>query len=205
MVDAAQTAGEVDIDVKDMSIDILAASGHKGLLGPAGSGFLYVRPGIEFPPLIHGGTGSNSEKSRQPDFWPDKMESGTLNIPSLIGLEKSTEFILNRSVKEIASKKAELTSYLIQSLNNIPGVILYGPGADKMRTAPVSFNIEDKKPSQIAALLNDKEICVRTGLHCAPMAHKFFGTWPEGTVRVSAGYFNTTADIDALIRELDSI
>ncbi|MDA3792930.1 MAG: aminotransferase class V-fold PLP-dependent enzyme [Elusimicrobia bacterium] len=213
MVDAAQTAGEIKIDVKDMNIDILAASGHKGLLSPAGVGFLYLRKGIEFPPLVHGGTGSNSEQSIQPKFWPDKMESGTLNIGSIIGLEKSTEFILKRTVKEISEKKSAITSYLIQNLNQIKGLSLYGPDnpgpdkprSDKKRTSPVSFNIAGKTPSEIAEILNKKNICVRTGLHCAPMAHKFLKTYPEGTVRASAGYFTKEKEIDRLIATLKSI
>jgi cysteine desulfurase family protein len=208
-VDAAQTAGTLTIDVEKMSIDLLAFSGHKSLYGPQGTGGLFIRKGLDkkIDPLMRGGTGSRSEFEDQPDFMPDKYESGTPNTIGIAGLRASAAFIMEQTVEAIWKKKAILTQRFIDRLKEMRGdVILYGHQDSSKRTAVVSFNLKNITSSEAALYFEEKwGILCRPGLHCAPSAHKTIGTFPQGTVRFSFGFFHTEQDIDlacAAVRQI---
>lgn len=206
LVDGAQTVGCLPIDVNKDKIDLLAFSGHKGLLGPQGVGCLYIRKGSELKPLKFGGTGSNSESQLQPEFLPDKYESGTLNLPGIAGLKASIEFILNKGIENIQTQVQNLTGLLIEKLSTITGTIIYGTKDKSLQTGVVSINIKGRDPAEIGNLLDKKfDIAVRVGLHCSPQTHKTIGTFPKGTVRISLGIFNTASDIDKISEALCQI
>jgi len=206
LVDAAQTAGALDIDVEAMNIDLLAFPGHKGLMGPLGTGGLYIRPGVELEPLMYGGTGSRSEEPAQPEVKPDKYESGSPNTVGIAGLAAGVRFVLERSVREIAAKERMLTRRLMDGLRDIPGVRILGPEPNEERTAIVSFVLDGVDPAETAFRL-DREygIAVRAGYHCAPLAHERAGTLDRGAVRASPGYFNSEEDIDALVAAVEEL
>jgi len=206
LVDAAQTAGTVPIDVEEMNIDMLAFTGHKGLLGPQGIGGLYVREGIDLEPLIHGGTGSHSHLEEQPPTMPEKHEAGTLNLPAIAGLKAAVDFLMQHGVERIREHEVTLTQTLLRELKKIERVRVYGTTDARERVGVVSFNIDGVKPSEVAMMLeNGFGIIVRYGLHCAPMAHRTIGTFNTGTVRVSVGPFNTEEDIFALVKAVQEI
>jgi len=212
LVDAAQTAGSHEIDVKDMNIDLLAFAGHKGLMGPMGTGGIYVGSRVQGPgcrgiePLRHGGTGSQSELEVQPDIMPDKFETGTPNTPGIAGLKEAVEFILKTGVDKIKDHGEKLTEKLLKGLTAAKNVKVYGPGDPSKQVPVVSFNIEGMEPTTVGKRMEDEfGIIVRTGLHCSPLCHKAVGTFPKGTVRISAGYFNTGKDIDAAVKAVRKI
>lgn len=202
MVDASQSAGIVPIDVEKDNIDMLAFPGHKGLLGPQGTGGLYIRDGIEVEPFLCGGTGSNSDSMKQPDFMPDKFESGTLNTPGIAGLCEGLRFIEETGIENILRHETELTDYLLRELKKMEFIKIYGPLDANNRTAVISFNIDGIDCSEVGYLLNKKGIAVRTGYHCAPIIHSIIGTNNAGTVRLSPGYFNTFDDIEKVIEAI---
>jgi len=206
MVDAAQTAGLVPISVAEMGIDLLAVPGHKGLMGPQGTGCLSIGSEISLRPLKEGGTGSQSELESQPDFLPDRMESGTLNTPGLAGLGAGVDFLLQQGLEKIRKKEMSLSRILWNGLKQNKKVRLYGPEQAEERTSTISFNIADLNPQAIASILDSAyDIAVRAGLHCAALAHRSLGTFPEGTVRVSPGFFNTENDIDFFLQAITAI
>ncbi|MDK2880457.1 MAG: hypothetical protein PWQ99_232 [Clostridia bacterium] len=206
MVDAAQSAGVLPVDVEEQNIDLLAFTGHKGLLGPQGTGGLYIRPGLDVRPLVEGGTGSQSERVDQPDFMPDRFESGTPNTPGIAGLNAGVQFIQETGLEKIRQHEQELTDALIQGLREIKGVILYGPCDSRRQTAVVSFNIEDRDCGEVSFLLDQKYgIQSRSGLHCAPLAHRTMGTLKRGACRLSPGFFNTMEDIHKVIKAVYEI
>ncbi len=206
LVDASQTAGAYPIDVEEDKIDLLAFTGHKALLGPQGTGGLYVRPGISLKPIIFGGTGSHSEEDRQPLFMPDVLESGTANTVGLAGLKESVKFILKTGVEKIRNHEKKLTQRLIDGLKEIKEVILYGSDNLEEHLPVVSFNIKGFSPSEVGEILDKKyQIYVRVGLHCAPWAHQAIGTYPEGTVRFSLGYYNTAKEVDFALTAIEKI
>jgi cysteine desulfurase family protein len=201
LVDAAQTAGHVPIDVRAMNIDFLACSGHKGLLGPLGTGVLSVRPGRErdLRPVRQGGTGSVSESEHPPDQMPDRYESGNHNAPGIVGLDAAMRWIREQGLDAIRAHEMELTAHLLERLRLVPGVTLFGPEDVNRRVGTVSFRL-DGLDAQTCATLLDSEFGIETrgGLHCAPRMHKALGTLDEGgLVRFSIGPFNTRDDIDA--------
>lgn len=208
LVDAAQTAGAIPIDLEADCIDLLAFSGHKSLYGPTGTGGLALSERVDlqdFRPLKFGGTGSNSEFEFQPDFLPDVFESGTLNTVGLAGLGASVRWILSQGIESIRAHETRLTQQLLEGLKKIPAVI-YGPQSAGQQTATVSFNLKSRQPSDIGLRLDDDfGILCRVGLHCAPAAHKTIGTFPTGTVRFGLSYFNTPAEIDAALLALEKI
>jgi len=196
LVDAAQTAGAVPIDLASLPVDLLAASGHKGLLGPQGTGFLYVREGVDVVPLIEGGTGSRSESDHQPDFYPDALESGTQNSVGAAGLAVSLAWILRRGIEAIRRKEIARVEELLSGLSRIPGVRVFGPPDPARRASAVSFLVEGVDPAEVGRRLEREHgVLVRAGLHCSPNGHRTLGTFPAGTVRVSPGPFTTRGEI----------
>jgi cysteine desulfurase family protein len=206
LVDAAQSAGSIPIDVNALGIDLLAVPGHKGLFGPQGTGFLYIAEGVELRPLLVGGTGGYSASVEQPDTLPERFESGTMNTPGIAGLKAGVEFVRSTGVAAIRAKEILLVNQLLEGLKAIPGVIRYAPGSAEMRGGVVSFTIAGHDPAEIGFRLDSEyDIAVRVGLHCAPSAHRTIGTYPGGTVRVSPGYFSSEQDIETFLRALGSI
>ncbi|WP_050606693.1 aminotransferase class V-fold PLP-dependent enzyme [Clostridium niameyense] len=202
IVDASQSAGNIPIDVIKSNIDILAFPGHKCLLGPQGVGGLYISNNIEIAPYTEGGTGSESEHMCQPNFLPDKFESGTKNTPGIVGLCEGLKFIKRVGIENIRRHEMYLCKYLIECLSELPNITIYGHTNFKSRTSVVSFNIKNIDSSYVGYILNKSSICVRTGYHCAPLIHSIIGTRNKGTVRVSPGYFNTKKDIGLLVEQI---
>lgn len=206
LVDAAQTAGRCGLNPEGMDIQYLAFTGHKELFGPQGTGGLYVAPGWEVEPLMHGGTGSHSESAVQPDILPDRYESGTLDAAGLAGLRAGVEFVTAAGVDEVRRHEGELTMRLIAGLLAIPGSVVYGPREWEGRVGIVSFNLEGIAASEVATRLDRAcGICVRAGLHCAPLAHRTIGTLETGTARASFSYLNTADDVDCLLEALGDV
>lgn len=206
LVDAAQTAGIVPIDVEGMGIDLLACPGHKGLLGPQGTGVLCIAEGISLEPLKHGGTGGYSEMEVQPDVLPERYESGTLNTPGIAGLGAGVRYLLGVGVDRVRGHEQALVGRLLDGLRRIPAVRVYGPHDPERSAGVVSINITGMDPAEVGALLDEEHgILVRTGLHCAPLAHRTIGTFPTGTVRLAPGYFNTAAEVDQVVESLGAI
>lgn len=206
MVDVAQSAGVYDIDVKDMNIDLLAFPGHKGLLGPQGTGGLYINEGIELVELREGGTGSVSDVLYQPDVLPDKFESGTLNAPGIIALGQGVKYILDHGIDNIRKTEEDLTRHFIEELRKIDKVKIYGPLDVKEQGAVVTINIGDEDSSEISYILDEEyDIGVRSGLHCAPLAHKTIGSFKQGAIRFSFGPFNTHEEIEKGIEAIRQI
>ena len=197
LVDAAQSAGALPIDVEAMGIDLLAFPGHKALLGPQGTGGLYVREGIELDPVNIGGTGSHSESPDPPAFLPDRLESGTLNLPGVAGLNQGVLEVLTRGVEAIHAHEMRLRAELAEGLRGIDGVRLYEPGGQE-RAAVVAFNLEGWDPVEVAAELEKRfGVVCRAGLHCAWLAHRTLGTAPAGAVRFSLGPFTQSETVTA--------
>ncbi|MGO1469461.1 MAG: aminotransferase class V-fold PLP-dependent enzyme [Tissierella sp.] len=206
MVDAAQSAGVYDIDVDKMNISLLAFPGHKGLLGPLGTGGLYIREGLKIERIYQGGTGSASESLIQPDTMPDGYESGTLNSPGIVGLGAGIKYINNKGIENIRKHEEELTKYFLDGIKDIEGIKIYGPMDIKKRAAVVALNMKDIDSSEIAYILDEEyDIGVRSGLHCAPLAHKTIGTLDQGVVRFSFGIFNSKKEVDQAINALKEI
>lgn len=206
MVDAAQSAGIYDIDVESMNIDLLAFPGHKGLLGPQGTGGFYIGDNIELDGLFQGGTGSASHLLEQPNILPDKYESGTENGPGILGLGAGIEYILAKGIGNIRKYEEDLTEHFIEESGKIDGVKLYGPLNTKEQAGVVALNIKDADSSEVSYILDDEyDIAVRPGLHCAPLAHKSIGTFVQGVVRFSFGPFNTHDEIEHAIKALKEI
>ncbi len=207
-VDAAQTAGCYPIDVEEMNIDLLAFTGHKALFGPSGTGGLYIREGLEkkIEPICVGGTGSRSESEKHPDFMPDRFEAGTPNTTGIAGLRAGVEFILAQRIGRIKDREEKLVQTFMDGVRDLPGLILYGQKSVQRRTPAVSFNIAGMDPASVAMELDEQfGIMSRSGLHCAPAAHKTIGTYPAGTVRFSFSYFNTEEQIVASLEALGKI
>jgi cysteine desulfurase family protein len=196
LLDAAQSAGSIPIDVLSTAIDLLAAPGHKGLYGPQGTGLLYVAPHVSLTPLLAGGTGTNSTSEDQPDSMPDGFESGTHNLPGIAGLKAGIEFVMNTGVATIGEHERDLVSYAMELLQKLPQITLHCPLDRALRGAVLSFTISGKDSAAVAFELDQRfDIAVRAGLHCAPRAHQTLGTFPGGTIRMSPGWFTTREDI----------
>lgn len=207
-VDAAQTAGVIPIDAGAMDIGLLAFTGHKSLFGPQGTGGLVLGEGYErmIEPLMYGGTGSRSEFEVQPDFLPDKFESGTPNTIGIAGLGAGIAFIGQTGMDAIRAHEKDLTARLLDGLGSIEGVKIYGPCDPERQTAVVSLTLQGLSTSELAlALDEDYGIMARSGLHCAPSAHRTIGTFPEGTVRLSPGYFTTREDIEHTVEAIAAL
>lgn len=202
ILDAAQSVGVLDIDVQEMNVDIIAFPGHKALLGPMGTGAIYIREGIKVSPLKQGGTGSFSYDINQPELYPDSLESGTPNGVGIIALGKGIDFINEVGIENIRNHENSLKNHFINSLKNNEDIILYGT-LDERQGAVVSLNIKDMDSSEVAFILSDEfDIYTRPGFHCAPLAHKTLRTEELGAVRFSFGYFNSIEDVDACVNAL---
>ena len=202
IIDTAQSAGGINVDFKELNCNALAFTGHKGLLGPQGIGGFIIDDDLNdiAKPVFVGGTGSMSYSLVQPDFLPDKFESGTLNTPGIAGLYSAINFINKETINAIHTKEMYLSRLLLDDLNNMDYVTLYGPNTTINRLSTFSINLNDMNSNEFSYYLDSKyNIITRTGLHCAPLAHKTIGTENMGTVRISIGYFNTVEDIKSLI------
>jgi cysteine desulfurase family protein len=206
LVDAAQTVGAIPIDVQEMGLDLLAFSGHKGLLGPTGTGGLYIREGVTLAPLIRGGTGSDSAHQTQPEFLPDAYESGTLNVAGIAGLAASVRFLSEIGIEAVQAHERNLVAAFLAGGSEISGLTLYGPRDPALQCGVVSFNVVGAMPSEVGLILDESfGIMARTGLHCAPSAHRTLGTFPGGTVRFGFGWFNTPAEVNVAVEALREI
>ena len=206
LVDAAQTAGAIPIDVQEMGMDLLAFSGHKGLLGPTGTGGLYIREEVVLAPLLRGGTGSDSAQETQPEFLPDVHESGTLNVAGIAGLGAGVLFLSEIGIEAVMTHERKLVAQFLAGAAEISGITVYGPQEAALQCGVVSFNVAGAMPSEVALILDQSfGIMARPGLHCAPGAHHTLGTFPTGTVRFSFGWFNTPDEVDAAVEALREI
>ena len=204
LIDGAQALGAMPVNVQALSCDLYAFPGHKSLLGPQGTGGLYIRPGIELYTLREGGTGSSSDSMFQPEELPERYESGTVNLPGVAGLGAGCAFVASR-LAQILSHERELTAALYEGLSKMDGVTLYSPAEEAARAGIVSFNLGDLSSSQTADALARADVAVRGGLHCAPGAHRFLGTLRRGAVRASVGHANTFEEVDQFLRTLREV
>lgn len=206
LVDGAQSAGSLPIDLATMTVDFFAAPGHKGLYGPQGTGFLYIAPGVTLRPLLHGGTGGGSSELELPEALPERFESGTMNTPAVAGLKAGVEFLLEQGIAAVHAHEQRLVRRLVEGLTSIGGVTVCNPHLDRPRGAVVSFFVSGMDPARIGYRLDaEYDIAVRVGLHCAPLAHRTLGTYPQGTVRVSPGIYTGDGDIDAFMAAIAAI
>jgi cysteine desulfurase family protein len=206
LVDAAQTAGVVPIDVQALGIDLLALPGHKSLLGPTGTGALYVGPRSKLRPWREGGTGGDSSTPTQPTDFPYYLEGGTPNVLGVAGLVAGLDFVEERGVEAVHRHEVELCDRLRLALAELPGFEVFGHADAARRVGTVSFRCEMIAAPELGGILDQAfDIAVRPGLHCAPYVHKALGTYPDGLVRVSPGPFNTETDIDRLIGALREV
>ncbi|HHW22946.1 MAG TPA: aminotransferase class V-fold PLP-dependent enzyme [Clostridiaceae bacterium] len=206
LLDCSQGAGVLPVDVKNMYISLLAFPGHKGLMGPQGTGGLYVNEAVSLRPIIQGGTGSRSSETVQPDFMPDIIESGTLNTPGIAGLNAGVEFILKTGTDNIYKKKKSLIERLYEGLAVNKRIRLYSTIEGYLNSGIIALLLEGMDSSEVANILDSKyHIAVRPGFHCAPLAHKALGTDKTGLVRLSPGYFNTHDEIQYVIKCINEI
>ena len=205
IVDAAQTAGACSIPVQKLGIDVLCFTGHKGLLGPQGTGGLYVRPGLRAAPLVVGGSGVHSFDERHPAEMPTALEAGTLNVPGIAGLGAGVRWILEQGVETLYAKETALARLFYEAVREIPGVVVYGSFAEP-RAPIVSLNLAGEDSARVAdALWEEFGICVRAGAHCAPLMHKALGTVEQGVVRFSFSHQNTEAEALAAAQALRAL
>ncbi len=202
IVDVSQTAGHIKVNMKQMGADIICTAGHKGLLGPTGTGLLLKRPEIELKPLMYGGTGTNSQDLSPPDEYPERLECGTLNVGGIISLTSGIELLNNNPH---GSFERQLMQNAVLRLRKLDKVELYTQYNPANYVGIIPFNIRGLSSIEAANLLSEHGVCVRGGLHCAPLCHKFFGTLERGLVRISSGYFTSKEDIDGLISAVEDI
>lgn len=206
LVDAAQTAGVLSIDLHSLPVDMMAFPGHKGLMGPQGTGGLYIHPDLDLPSFRQGGTGSQSESLYQPDLLPDKYESGTMNTPGIAGLGAGIREILRVEQLKIQAHEKRLGKLFLEALSHIKGVKVYGPSDLFRRTGIISINLENRDSAEVANLLDERyDIAVRGGLHCSPLAHGTIGTLNQGTVRFSYSIYNHLDEVKSCIKAIEEI
>ena len=207
-VDTAQTAGILNIDMQKANIDFLAFTGHKGLLGPQGIGGFIASDKLEglIDPVISGGTGSLSDSEEIPDFLPDRFESGTLNLPGIIGLHQALVYLKEAGIDNMRKEKMEITKYFLDQVKEIDGVKVAGKKTVEGRLGVVSIDFEGFDNSIVSFYLSNRyKIMTRVGMHCAPRAHKTLKTFPQGTVRFSFSHFNTKEEVDVCIDSIKTI
>ena len=206
VIDAAQTAGAIPIDMAAQELDIVCFTGHKSLFGPQGTGGMCIAEGIEIAPLKEGGTGTHSYDRRQPDFMPEHLEAGTLNAHGIAGLLAGLTYIENKGVEAIHRETLALAERFEAGVSSIPGIKLHGGHGGCDRTGVVALNIGDSDSALVADILsNSYDICTRAGAHCAPLMHEALGTQTQGAVRFSFSHFNTADEVDAGIRAIAEI
>ncbi len=206
LLDGSQSAGSFPLAIEDEQIDLYATAGHKNLLGPSGTGLLYVRPDLQLEPLIYGGTGGNSHSDLQPELMPERLESGTQNLAGIAGLLAAVEFLQTEGLAALRQRVERQLQRLIAGLRAINGVRVYTADHLSRQGDAISFRVEDIDPAEIGFRLDHEfGISVRVGLHCAPDAHRTLGTYPQGTVRVSPGIFTREAEIDKIIAAVKTI
>ena len=206
VVDASQTAGVIPIDVGEMNIDILCFTGHKGLLGPQGTGGLYVREGVEVRPLLTGGSGVQSHSKTHPAQMPTALEAGTLNAHGLAGLNAGVRYLLEVGIDTIRQKELDLMWTFYESVKTIPGITVYGDFSSRERCPIVSLNVRDYDSSQVGdVLFSEFGIATRPGTHCAPLMHEALGTHQRGAVRFSFSHYNTMEEINIAVSALREI
>lgn len=199
LVDGAQTVGSVPVDFDRMGVMAFACSGHKGLLGPPGVGLMLLADGVDLEPLVRGGTGSRSESEEMPAHLPDRLEAGTPNGPGIVGLGAACTWLADRRVERICDHEHQLVGRLAEQLQEIQRVRLHGWQDQRPRIGILSFTVDGCDGGELAAWLDrERGLMLRSGLHCAPAAHRRIGTFPDGTLRAGIGPFNTVADVDAL-------
>lgn len=206
LVDAAQTAGTYPIHVAEMGIDLLAFPGHKGLLGPQGTGGLYISPQVELEPLLHGGTGSQSEELEQPTVRPDRYEAGTANTVGIAGLAAGVNVVLEYGAEQIYERQWQLVQFMMEELAGMPGISLLGPKLGEPRTGLLSYNVAGRDAAEVAFVL-DREygIAVRAGYHCTPLGHMAAGTSEGGAVRASVGFDTTEKEVESFVLAMRKI
>jgi selenocysteine lyase/cysteine desulfurase len=206
LVDAAQTAGVIPIDVQAMCIDLLAVPGHKSLLGPTGTGALYVGPRVALRPWREGGTGGDSSSPTQPAEYPYFLEGGTPNVLGVAGLIAGLDFVEERTPDAIRHHEVQLCDRLRLALTDLPGFEVFGHAGPARRVGAISFRCDLLPAPELGGILDQAfDIAVRPGLHCAPYIHRALGSYPDGLIRVSPGPFTTESDIDRLIEALKDI
>ena len=206
IVDAAQAAGMLPISVKEMGIDILCTAGHKGLYGATGTGLMILNEGAKLGTIMEGGTGSNSLELEQPDFMPDRFESGTLNTVGILSLGAGLDFVSHRGIDEIYRYEMALCARVYNEMKQMPNVDLIAESFRLGRKAPiVSFNIKGVDSTAVTEYLSEKGYMLRGGFHCAALAHRYFGTAEQGAVRFSPGHFNKPQQINAFLNEITKI
>lgn len=203
LVDASQTAGIIPIDVQKMKISVLCFTGHKGLLGPQGTGGIYVAPEINIRPLVVGGSGVQSYLKTQPDEMPARLEAGTLNAHGIAGLHAAISYIIEKGVEQIYQEEYEKTDYFYRMIRSIPDIHIYGDPEAELHAPIIALNIGDYDSAQVAdELMETYGIATRAGAHCAPLMHQALGTQKQGAVRFSFSQFNTRKELDAGIQAL---
>ena len=206
IVDGSQSFGYYEYDLKREAIDVLVATGHKGLLGPQGTGFMYIRDSTKVRPLKYGGTGSESESISQPEILPDKYESGTQNLPGISGLVGGISFIEEETIEKMVCHKNKIREHFVEEIRKISGIKIYGDLTNHSYAPVVALNIKEIGSSEISFMLDyDYDIMTRAGLHCAPLLHERMGTTNQGAVRFSFGYHNTHAEIEFGVEALKKI
>lgn len=206
LLDAAQTAGAIPLNLQEIGVDMAAFTGHKSLLGPPGVGLLYLREGVSIKPWREGGTGSRSDEEKQPSFMPDYLEAGTMNAPGIAGLNEGLKYINETGVETIRNHELKLCQKLLAGLEQISGIKIFRVSSLENYVAVVSFVMEGMDSGELGFILEEGYgILCRTGLHCAPQAHRSIGTFPGGTVRFSLGCFNTEQEVDHALQALSEI
>ena len=208
LVDASQSAGTLPIDTGAMGISLLALAGHKGLYGPMGTGCLYVDSQLKLDTIKEGGTGSVSEQWEQPEFYPDRLESGTLNVSGIIGLGAGVDYINARGIENIYQRNRELTDCFLEGLSSsfMTGITVYGPPRSEERLPVIMLNVEGWEPQEATRVLaEDYHIAVRAGYHCTPLAHLAIGSGESGGIRFSMNDLTSFRDVEAALRALSEI
>lgn len=204
-VDAAQTAGVIEINMKKANIDYLAVAPHKGLYSPMGIGILIARKPLKYT-VIQGGTGTESLSLAQPEDMPERIESGTVNVPAIFGISAGIDFVKKSGVKQLYEKELLLIKYLYAMFKQMPNVIIYTPEPKLYKSVPVlPFNVVNKHSDDVSDALSKRNIATRAGLHCAPAAHKKLNTLPNGCVRVSTAFFNTKSEMEFLANVIKNL
>lgn len=206
VLDAAQSAGALPVDMSALGVDVLCFTGHKSLFGPQGTGGLCVADGVDIPPFVEGGSGVHSYDERHPRFMPEALEAGTVNAHGLAGLAAGVAFLQDVGVEQVHAHVSRLADVFEAGARDVPGVRILGGRGGVDRSGIVALNVGDADSAQVAdRLAQEFDICVRAGAHCAPLMHTALGTEEQGAVRFSFSWFNTEAEVEAAVRALASV